>query len=159
LLYTCFKRLLTCALTRLTTDDFSFEANTLTLVRLWHTEGANLRAHLTEELLISAGEDDQRVLVTLCLRLYLNLLGELKIDVVREAEAQLEQLTLIGCTITDTHELKSFGEALRHTYDHIMDKRTIEPVERAILTLVTATAYYDVITLYGYSDASIESLC
>jgi len=156
--YTCFSGLLTCALTRLTTDDFALETDTLTLIRLRHTEGADLGAHLTEQLLVCAGEDDQRVLVTLRLRLYVDLLRQLEEDVVREAQRELEELTLVGCTITDTYELERLGEAFAHAYHHVVDQGAIETVQRALLALVALTADDDLTFFYRYCDTSVYSL-
>ena len=43
--------------------------------------------------------------------------------------AKLEDLTLVGCTITDTDQLKRLGETFGDTDDHVVDEGTIEAVQ------------------------------
>src|SRR5689334_7149468 len=44
--------------------------------------------------------------------------------------------TFCDGSVSDTYDLQLFGEALRHTSDHVVEKRTSQSVQSPVLTFV-----------------------
>src|SRR5215469_5441211 len=86
----------------------------LALVGLRLAEGADLRRHLTDALLVGAGDLDGGRLVALDL----DVRGNREHDVVAEAELELQVLALDRGAIADAADLERLAVALRHAVQH-----------------------------------------
>src|SRR5690348_5302320 len=91
----------------------------LTLVRLGRTEAAQLRRHLADLLLVDAGDDDLGRLR----RRDRDALRDRIVDVVREAELQVELLALDRSAIADAGVLELLLEALGDAGDQVVHQR------------------------------------
>jgi hypothetical protein len=101
---------------------FAHEANTLAFVRLRLAQAAQLGGHLADELLVRRFQADDRVLSFLLSRAHLDLRGQVDGDGVREAQCQLELLTLRGGAVTHTDQFLLDDEAFAHTLHHVGDE-------------------------------------
>jgi hypothetical protein len=113
---------------------------------------------LTEELLVVALEDDERVLVALGLSLYLDLGGKLYIDGVGEAERELEYLAGGSCAVTYAYEFHFFAVTGGYAYDHVVDEGAEESVLSAVLAVVRGAGYVNVSVLYLNFEIGVDFL-
>src|SRR3569623_1254190 len=88
----------------------------LALVRFRTAEAADLGRHLSDLLLVDAGDDDLGRLR----RRDRNALRERIVDVVRVAELQVELLALNRRALTDAVDLELLFEALGHAIDQVV---------------------------------------
>ena len=94
----------------------------LALVRFGLAERTNFCTHLTEQLLVARLQDDQRILVSLRLGLNLNLRRQLNEDAVSETQRQLNEVSLVAYTETDTYKLQSLLVTLAYANNHVVNQ-------------------------------------
>src|SRR5476649_1472751 len=88
----------------------------LALVRLGRTQAADLRSELPDLLAIGSGDLDLGRLQ----RLDLDAGGDRNLDVVAEAQLQVQHLGVSRGTIADAVDLEVDGETLRHAAHHVV---------------------------------------
>src|SRR5258708_16659008 len=98
----------------LSADVFPVVLDALALVGLGLAKRADFRRHLSDLLLIRAGDGDRRLLLADLDRV---AFGDRELDVVAEARLQIEVLALELSAIADAVDLEVAGEAGRHTTD------------------------------------------
>src|SRR5690606_1159637 len=117
------------SLAGLETDLLARVADALAVVGVGRPEGADVRRHLADGLLVDAADLDLRGLR----RGQGDALEGLDHDGVREAEAQLEVLALHLAAEADAVDLQVAGVTLRHADDGVLDQRAGEAVLGALL--------------------------
>src|SRR5690349_20252350 len=103
----------------LESDLLARVTDALALVRLRRTDGADLRAHLSDLLAVDALDDDFR----LARRLHRDAFRDREIHGMREAEREAQHLALHRGAVTDADELELALVALRHARHHVRDVR------------------------------------
>src|SRR4051812_9788168 len=96
-------------------DLLTGKTDALALVRLRRTNGANLRAHLTDLLTVDALDDD----FGLAGRLHRDAFRNREVHGVGEAEREAQRLALHRGAVTDADELELALVALRHARHHV----------------------------------------
>src|SRR6185437_4795286 len=115
-------------------DVFAGVLHALALVRLRRTPAADFGRHLADLLLVDAGDDDLGRLR----RRDRDALRDRIVDVVREAELQVELLALHRRAIADAGDLQLLLEALGDAVDDVVHQRARgAPLREGALGLVT----------------------
>src|SRR5690606_22373886 len=102
------------------TYDFVGVTHTLAFVRLRTTEVADLRSHLTDQLLVDALDQD----IGLAGGFSGNTLRQFVVDRMGEAQREVQDLAFGLGLVTHTDQLQLALEALAHANDHVVDQCT-----------------------------------
>ena len=142
----------------LAADNFAHELDTFAFVGLGLAQAADFGAHLTEELLVAAFEDDQGVLVALALGFHTHFGGKLQIYGVREAQCEFEHVVGSCGAVAHTYEFHFLAVALVNAFHHVVDQSAVETVLAAVLDVVAGAADVYVVVFYGYCKVGIDGL-
>src|SRR5690606_36942255 len=118
------------------TYDFVGVAHTLALIRLGTTEIADLRSHLTDQLLVDTLDQD----VGLAGGFGGDALRKLVVDRMGEAQREIQHLAFGLGLVAHTHQLQLALEALAHANDHVVDQCTSGTGHGAILVIAIASS-------------------
>src|SRR6266576_4336531 len=123
----------------LTPDLLTHVADPLPLVRLGWSDGAQLRGHLSHELLVDAFDLHEHVVVDRDL----DALGSVIRHRVRETNDELHAERLGLRLVADALNLERLREPLRHAVHPVGDERAGEPVQRFVPALVRGAPHHD----------------
>src|SRR5690606_26562265 len=104
-----------------TTNIFVSIAYTLAFVGLWRTEGADLRGHLAEQLLVSRLEHD----FGLGRGFGADTCGQLILNGVRKPQGQIDLVPLGVGPVTDANQLQLSLKTIGNTAHHVVYQGTI----------------------------------
>ncbi len=76
----------------------------------------------------------------------------------RVSKAELKDIAFYFNLITYTHQLLLYGVSLRYTYNHVIDKRAVQTMQRPVTWLISRTGYVNLIPLYGNLNVWINLL-
>src|SRR5512146_1504601 len=125
----------------------------LALVGLGRTESADFGGHVPDLLLVDAGDHDLGRLW----RRDRDALGNWEIDVVREAELQLQGLALHGGAIADAGDLQPLFETFGHARHDVGDQRARRAPHRARALGLAARLELDAGLVHGDSDVVMHN--
>jgi len=144
--------------TSLTTDNFSFEHDTLSFVRLGLAEGANLGAYLTNQFFVYTLKANQWCRALFHSRCELQLRGDIEDYRVGVTDSKREQVTLILDAITYANYFHLSRIALTDTHHHIVDESTVQTMHSTMAFLVGRTLNEERFTLNFDRDIGVNLL-
>src|SRR5690606_2619218 len=114
-------------------DVLAAVLDALALVRLGLAPAADLGGELADRLLVDAADLDRGLIRSL----HLEAFGHVELDIVAEAELQLELLALRLRAVADAGDLEHLREAAGDTFDQVGDQRALHaPVAARRLAVV-----------------------
>lgn len=144
--------LLTDALTFLTANDFTDEANTLAFIRFRRIVAANFGRELTYHLFVNTFDLDLGVVRYRDGKTRRDRL----IDRVGLAQAQIEDRTLDSGTEADAYDFQFLDKSLGNTLNHVADEGTAGAVKRTMRAILCGTGYSKCIAFHRSGDTARE---
>ena len=151
-------KLFTSSLTSFLPYDLTCIAYPFTLVRLRLTQAPDLGSYRPDQLLVNPFQGDLRIFPLVLLRSELQFLRDLENDIVRIAESQVQDITLVGSLETYPDQFELSFISLRHSLHHIEDQRAVQTMQRTVADLVGRTRKVDMVILDLYRDIAIDGL-
>src|SRR5437762_11928032 len=141
-------------LSGLALHDLTRVAHALALVGLGLAYLADVGRHLAHDLLVDAAHSDARGLR----HLEGHAFRRLDRHRMAEAQRQLEARRALGNgSVANADDLQVFAEAIGHAHAHVVDQRTRESLQTAVLALVVGTLDQDLCAVLAHGDVGREA--